>query len=57
MHYLARMHPALVEFNKLDEISKDLSRICKKKIDLKDSDKQIVKNIQTIILGTTSVVK
>ena len=45
IHYLARMHPALVEFNKLDKVSKELSQICQKPIDLKDSDRQIVRNI------------
>lgn len=45
VYYLARMHPALVEFDKLDEVSKELSRICQNHIELKDSDRQIVKNI------------
>ena len=45
IHYLARMHPALVEFNKLDDVSKELSIIFQKHIDLKDSDRQIVRNI------------
>ncbi len=31
VYYLARMHPALVEFNKLNKASKELSKICKKK--------------------------
>ena len=43
IHYLARMHPNLVDFDKLDEVSQDLSNICNKKIDLKESDKQIVR--------------
>ena len=45
IHYLARIHPALVEFNKLDEVSKELSIICQKPINLKDSDRQIIRNI------------
>jgi len=49
VYYLARMHPALVEYNQLDEVSRELSRICQKEIDLKASDRQIVKGIQTNI--------
>ena len=49
IYYLARMHPALVEFNQLDEVSKELSRICQKDIDLKDNDRQIVQGLQTKI--------
>ena len=45
VYYLARMHPALVDYDKLDEVSKKLTRICKKNIELKDSDRQIVRNI------------
>lgn len=45
IHYLARMHPALVKYDELDEISKKLSKLCKKDINLKDSDRQIVRNI------------
>lgn len=45
VYYLARMHPALVEFNKLDKLSKELSKICKEKIDLVANDRRIVKNI------------
>jgi len=45
VYYLARMHPALVEFNKLNKVSKELSKICKEKIDLIESDRRIVKNI------------
>ena len=46
--YLSRRHPALVEYNKLDSISKELSKIIKKKIDLIESDRSIVENIQNI---------
>jgi hypothetical protein len=45
VYYLARMQPALVEYNKLDKISKELSRITKEKIDLKENDKKIIQNI------------
>lgn len=45
IHYLARMHPALVEFNELDNVSKKLSKITSKKINFVDSDKKIIKNI------------
>ena len=45
INYLARKHPAIVEFSKLDEVSKELSKICNKKINLVDSDRQIIKNI------------
>lgn len=45
IHYLARMHPALVEFDKLDEVSNKLSKITGKKIDLIEKDKEIVSSI------------
>ncbi len=45
INYLARIHPALVEFDELDKISQEISKISKREIDLKDSDRQIVKNI------------
>ena len=45
VYYLARMHPALVEYEKLDKISKELSKITKEKIDLKENDKKIIQNI------------
>ena len=45
IHYLARRHPALVEFDKLDDVSKRLSVITSKNIDLKESDKMIIKSI------------
>ncbi len=45
IHYLARMHPALVEFNELDNVSKELSKITSKKIDLIESDRNLVRYI------------
>ncbi len=45
IHYLAKMHPAITEYDKLDDISKELSNITSKKINLKDSDRCIVKSI------------
>ncbi len=45
VYYLAKMHPALVEFDELDKVSQELSRVCKKHIELKDSDREIVRNI------------
>ena len=45
IHYLARMHPALVEFNELDNVSKELSKITSKKIDLVESDRNLVRYI------------
>ena len=45
IYYLAKKHPALVEYDELDKLSKELSKICKKDIDLKSSDTEIVRNI------------
>jgi len=36
VYYLAKMHPALVEFDELDKVSQELSRVCQKHIELKD---------------------
>ena len=45
IHYLAKMHPAIVKYEELDKISKELSKITKKEINLKEYDKKIIKNI------------
>ncbi len=41
--YLARRHPALVEYDELDNISKELSKITSKEVDLKESDTVIIR--------------
>ena len=46
IHYLAKLHPALVEFDELDDVSKELSNITSKKVNLKESDKHIIKSIK-----------
>lgn len=51
VHHLARLHPGLTDYDKLDEISKQLSKIRNKKIDLKQSDYDIVKKIPEILTG------
>ena len=43
IYYLARMHPSIVEFDKLDDISKEISKICNKSIDLLDNDRKIIR--------------
>ena len=43
IHFLARMHPALVKYDDLDKVSKELSKIMSKNIDLKSSDKTIIR--------------
>ena len=43
VNYLARMHPALVDYDKLDEVSKELSKITSKNINLKESDIKIIR--------------
>lgn len=48
-HFLAKLHPALVEYDRLDKISEQLNNILTDKIDLKDSDKKIVKNMPNIL--------
>ena len=50
VNYLARMHPALVSYDKLDDVSKELSKITSKNINLKDSDIKIVRLLKTIDL-------
>lgn len=42
VHHLAKLHPALVEYEKLDDVSKELSKIMGKNIDLKKSDFSII---------------
>ena len=49
IHYLARMHPALVEYDKLDSVSKELSKITSRNIDLKENDRMIIKKINESI--------
>ena len=49
INYLARMHPGLVKYHKLDKVSKKLSIITSKQIDLKESDITIIKNINDLI--------
>ena len=41
--YLARRHPALVEYDELDNVSKELSKITSKEVDLKESDTVIIR--------------
>ena len=43
IHYLAKRHPALVEFHELDNVSKELSEITKENINLKESDEKIIR--------------
>lgn len=49
IHYLARLHPALVDYDKLDEVSKELSKITSKEINLKENDSMIIKNLYKTI--------
>lgn len=46
VYYLARMHPALVTFEELDNLSVELSKITGKDIDMVDYDRQIIKFIK-----------
>lgn len=50
INYLARMHPALVPYDKLDKVSKELEKITSKKINLKENDEVIIKSIKNIKL-------
>ncbi len=43
IHYLARLHPALVDYDELDKVSKELSKITNKDINLKENDRMIIK--------------
>ena len=45
INYLARMHPCLVPFNELDNLSQDINKITGKNIDFIESDRKIVKHI------------
>lgn len=49
IYYLAKMHPALVDFDELDNTSKELSKITSKKINLEESDLHIIKCIKNNI--------
>lgn len=49
IYHLAKLHPAIVEFEKLDSVSEELSRIQNKKVDLKESDYHIVEAIPEIL--------
>lgn len=45
VYYLARMHPALVTFEELDDLSNELSKITGKDVDMVDYDRRIIKFI------------
>lgn len=45
VYYLARMHPALVTFEELYNLSVELSKLTGKNIDMVDSDRKIIKFI------------
>lgn len=49
VYHLAKLHPAIVEFEKLDSVSEALSIIQGKKVDLKESDYHIVEAIPEIL--------
>jgi len=49
IHPIAKLHPAIVSWDLLDEISEQLSNITKDQIDLKKSDYDIINNIPNII--------
>lgn len=46
VHYLARMHPALVTFEELDNLSVELSKITGRNIDMVGYDRDIIKFIR-----------
>ena len=47
-HFLAKFHPALVEYEELDKVSEELNKLTGKEIDLKESDRMIIRNIPNI---------
>ena len=49
IYHLAKLHPALVDFSKLDEVSEELTKIKNVQVNLKDSDYFIVESIPKII--------
>lgn len=49
VHHLAKLHPGLVTFEDLDNLSKNIEKVTGKKIDLKKSDYDIIDAIPDII--------
>ena len=49
IYHLAKLHPALVDFDELDKVSEELSKIKKEEVNLKASDYFIVKTIPKLI--------
>lgn len=49
VHYLAKLHPTLVEWDELDEVSAGVSEIKGKSYDFKKNDYDMIKNIPTIV--------
>lgn len=49
IHYLAKLHPSLVEWEELDKVSNEISKITNKNYDFKKRDYDMVKNIPKIV--------
>lgn len=49
VHYLAKLHPTLVEWDELDTVSEEISKIIGRKMDFKQYDYDIVKKIPDIL--------
>ena len=48
-HFLAKLHPALVDYKDLDSVSESLSKLCNKEINLKENDRMIIRNMPEIL--------
>ena len=48
-HFLAMLHPALVDYKDLDSVSESLSKLCNKEINLKENDRMIIRNMPEIL--------
>lgn len=54
IHYLAKLHPSLVPWNQLDQISCQIGRIMDRAVDFKQSDYDIVRRIPDILRAQNS---
>lgn len=49
IHHIAKLHSSLVEWNQLDQVSKEIGAVINKSFDFKKSDYDIVQSIPNIL--------
>jgi len=49
IHYLAKLHPTILEWDELDELSKQISDIMDKDFNFKQNDYDIVRRLPDIV--------